>query len=385
MSQAVRVSSSLPAQANIKLVVQKGPHQGQRYSFVKDKITMGRSPENDIVLINDPLVSRQHACIQIVNNEVEIINLSQKNHVLVNGETVQKWKLTNDTTFSLGDTEFLIQIDLGQSVVAVKPVVAASATTAKPKPAGNKAPVAKSAVVKSVAGAPAVKPSAMPMGGTHPQQQNMQQMRPQSAQAAYAASMAAASKNATSGGGLTLENPRVRFYAIILVVVVAFAYFMMSGTAKKTDKKSTMQYSDVTAMKMNTQEEKDLQIKRENIAQQRQTASYVRVEENVKRGMREFQLGNFARSQEYFQLVLRDQSGHPIAQRYLYLSKVRFDEVVKEKINLGQMYYSANNFKLCASLFQQVKDMLQGRDNDTNLQVADQMLKKCNDAIEGIR
>ena len=109
------------------------------------------------------------------------------------------------------------------------------------------------------------------------------------------------------------------------------------------------------------------------------------VEENFKKGMREYQLGNFARARDHFQLVLRDQSNHVLAQRYLYLSRVRFDEVVKSKIKLGQMYYSANNFKLCVSQFQQVKDMLQGRDNDTNLQIADQMFKKCSDAIEGIR
>lgn len=351
----------MPAPANIKLVVQKGPHQGHKYSFVKDKITLGRSPENDIVLINDPLVSRHHACIQVVNNEVEIVNLSEKNYILVNGENVQKWKLTHDTIFTLGDTEFLIQIE-GQSVVAVKPTAAP-----KTKPISQ----------------PAIK--ATPQRPNNVVPRGVSAQRPQPFQPPKAGSMGHFQSQPLPKESLSFDNPKVRFYGIIIVVGLVFTYFMLSESETKRPKKPTMQYNDIAAIKLSSQEEKDLESKRAAITQQRQTASYARVEENFKKGMREYQLGNFARARDHFQLVLREQSNHALAQRYLYLSRVRFDEVVKSKINLGNMYYSANNFKLCTSLFQQVKDMLQGRDNDTNLQLAEQMFKKCSDAIEGIR
>ena len=103
--------AKLNSQPQIKLVVQKGPHAGQRFAFSKSKITIGRSPENDIILVNDPLISRQHAYIQISQNDVEIINLSAKNPILINNENVNRWKLTHDTVFIIGDTEFLIQIE----------------------------------------------------------------------------------------------------------------------------------------------------------------------------------------------------------------------------------------------------------------------------------
>jgi pSer/pThr/pTyr-binding forkhead associated (FHA) protein len=121
------LAGNLNTQPSIRLVIQKGPHAGQRFAFSKHKITIGRSPENDIILVNDPLISRQHAYIEINNNDVEIINLSVKNPILVNNENVNKWKLTNDTVFMIGDSEFLIQIEHQQSVVVVKPVVKASA------------------------------------------------------------------------------------------------------------------------------------------------------------------------------------------------------------------------------------------------------------------
>jgi pSer/pThr/pTyr-binding forkhead associated (FHA) protein len=62
MSEAMK----LKPQIEIKLVIQKGPHAGQRFSFSKSEVTIGRSPENDIVLLNDPLISRQHAKVIVV-------------------------------------------------------------------------------------------------------------------------------------------------------------------------------------------------------------------------------------------------------------------------------------------------------------------------------
>ncbi|MBY0452274.1 MAG: FHA domain-containing protein, partial [Bdellovibrionaceae bacterium] len=107
------------AEIKIKLAVVKGPHAGQTFQLSKKDITLGRGPENNVVLMNDPQISRVHAQIRVVNNEIEIVNLSQKNAVVVDGASVQKWKLVNNSTFTLGDSEIQIEYDLGQIVVSV--------------------------------------------------------------------------------------------------------------------------------------------------------------------------------------------------------------------------------------------------------------------------
>ena len=89
------------------------------YSGYKDKIVIGRGPENDVVLMNDPQVSRLHAQIVLIDREFELVKISQKNAVLVDGQSVDKWKLLNGSVFTIGDTDFRIEYDLGQAIVSV--------------------------------------------------------------------------------------------------------------------------------------------------------------------------------------------------------------------------------------------------------------------------
>ena len=100
--------------------------------------------------------------------------------------------------------------------------------------------------------------------------------------------------------------------------------------------------------------------------------------------MRDFQLGNFNNAQNYFQLALNYNPNHALSKNYLYLSKVRFDELVKSKMLIADNYYQSQNYRMCASMYRQVIDMLQGRPKDINLDLAVSMKKKCEDAAEGI-
>ena len=81
------------------------------FQLNKEVITLGRGSENHIVLMNDPQISRVHAQISIVDSEIEVSNLSQKNAVVVDGSSVQKWKLVNNSNFTIGDSEIKIQYD----------------------------------------------------------------------------------------------------------------------------------------------------------------------------------------------------------------------------------------------------------------------------------
>jgi pSer/pThr/pTyr-binding forkhead associated (FHA) protein len=371
-------ATKLNTQPNIKLVVQKGPHAGQRFAFSKSKITIGRSPENDIILVNDPLISRQHAYIQISNNDVEIVNQSAKNPIFVNNESVNKWKLTNDTIFMIGDTEFLIQIENQQSVVVMKPqaLEVPSLVHQPAVPKNNLKVVPKTQKAPQTIARKPEGPKFYPQNGAPPQ---MQQAPPQF--------------NMAPAPPQKQPNNKMIFYVIMALVIGAGGYLFMGDSASSGAKKrkpATLKYSDETAFKLNSQEAVDNIKKQEKAILLKQSSAYLRAEENFAKGSRAFQLGNYASSIEFFQLALTTNSEHVLAKRYLYLSKVRFDEVVKAKLDLGQSYFERNNFKLCQSMFQQVidmlspKEMLQAESKDTNLQLARTMLKKCEFAAEGI-
>ncbi len=367
MSAAEKLNPAL----QIRLKVLKGPHSGVTFVVQKKSFTIGRGPENDVILINDSQVSRQHARIELIQQDLEISNLSQKNLVLVGGEAVQKWKLTNDSTFTLGDSEILVQYSLGQSVRAVSP---------QQKPM-------QQAVAKQAYAAPAQRTA--PTNNV-PQNVNRQMGLPNQPNRGVGPQMSQqyASRNVKP---LTIANilsdPQKRFRLIIGVLALGLVYFLTMPAKKsvQTAAKPVLKYEDEFAIKQSSAMERELEKRRKTLVDQKNSPLALRVAENFQKGMRDYQNGGYALAQENFQVVLNLDPNHALARRHLYLSKVRFDELVKSKIMLGESYYQKHNFKYCESLFRQVKDMLEGKSNDQSYQLAVSMLEKCRLAAEGIR
>lgn len=401
----------------IKLKVLRGPHEGQSFHLAKSSFTLGRGPENEVVLINDPQISRQHARLQVVGQDIEIINLSKKNKVMVGSEEIQKWKLINDSTFVIGDTELQIAFEIEKitpvaplpQLVSMsnlpalptptnesglpplpKPGAPASAQQAKvpaqrPQPAQRK-PMSAPAMRQQ---APAQRQQQMqqrgPMTAGRPMQQQMQRPMPQQQQNAQA-NLGYAKPQQASGG--FLANPKVRFYLIVGIAVFSLVYWLNMEEPKKaqsTEIKSTLKYEDEYLLKQNSVTEKELDLKRKNQLEQKNSPTNLRIQENFQKGMRDFQLGNYTRALDFFQVVLNLDSSHVMARRHLYLAKIRFDEIVKAKLALGESYYQKHNFKMCLANYQQVLTMLQGKNNDQSFQTAQSMSEKCQLAAEGIR
>ncbi len=398
MSEALKMKP----QIEIKLAIQKGPHAGQRFSFSKKEITIGRSPENDIVLLNDPLISRQHAKVIVVGNDIEIINLSEKNSIIVQGESVQRWKLVNSGTFMIGDTEFQIQFDLGQSVVPVKPqsnmqliqfpssangndiigaVPAVQTPQRSPPPQTQHKKVVTNKPQQQALQLKQKQLQQLQLQKNMQQQMMLQRQQQQQQQSMHFQSTATPMPTKAS-------SSKTMIYLVIAVVIgVGYYFFGMDQkkVAKATDKKTILNYTDDLKSKLNSKAEKENQKKLEKLYEMKNSPTTLRAQENFLKGMRDFQLGNYARAQEFFQVVLNLQPGHELAKRHLYLSIVRFDEVLKAKLMLGESYYQKHNFKMCQSMYEQVLNMLQGKSSDQNYQIASAMIDKCRLASEGVQ
>lgn len=407
MSAALQQSSQL----KFKLSVVKGPHAGQVFQLHKDKMTIGRGPENDVVLMNDPQVSRLHAQLVVIDRDVEIVKISQKNAVLVGGESVERWKLVNGSTFVVGDSEIKIEFELGQAVIAIQqqksadviPLKNLEATNVIPNPNAI-VPAVKPAVPKQTSPPPPSQKNSVPaipgakspqVSATQPRQmsvQNQQIMQQQMMmqQQAYLAQQAAAQQGRTAARPQStslLEDPKARFYIILLLVVAIGAFFFLgqkkSGKAGKA--KPVLKYEDEIAIKLNSTPETENIKKREDKKKDRDSAQYLRAQENLVRGMRDFGLGNYTRAQEFFQVVLNLEPDNQLAKRHLMLSKVRFDELVQTKLMLGESYYSKHNFDMCMSMYQQVMNMLDDRRSDSKYKLAERKAKECELANQGIR
>ncbi|MFA4947053.1 MAG: FHA domain-containing protein [Candidatus Krumholzibacteriia bacterium] len=108
-----------------RLVVRLKGRPLKTYPFAGTEISVGRLPENDIV-IDNLSVSRKHAVITSRNDGYVLRDLGSKNGTLLNGRPVSEANLSNGDVIVLGKYEILFQIptleashpeDLDQTVV----------------------------------------------------------------------------------------------------------------------------------------------------------------------------------------------------------------------------------------------------------------------------
>ena len=81
-----------------------GPKAGDTINIGPKTMTVGRSPDNDIV-IDDPTVSRQHARITFDGNQFYVEDLNSTSGTKINGKNVAKEAIMAGATMKMGNTE----------------------------------------------------------------------------------------------------------------------------------------------------------------------------------------------------------------------------------------------------------------------------------------
>ena len=91
------------------LIVKEGHLRG-RVHQIRDRFTVGRK-QTDIILGNDPKISRQHARFTLENDVFYIWDLATPNGTYVNGEkTREATALAENDVIKMGDTVFVFKI-----------------------------------------------------------------------------------------------------------------------------------------------------------------------------------------------------------------------------------------------------------------------------------
>jgi tetratricopeptide (TPR) repeat protein len=365
------VGAAPKVKENLKfaLDVVKGPHAGTKLSFTKGAVTIGRGPENDVVLANDPRVSRQHAEIKQRGSDFIIVNLSDKNFVLLNGQNIQSEILVKGAVLQIGDSE--IKFDYEAPAVDIPP----------PPPAQQRAVLAAVPTppipqhLQTQNGAPAM-PSFQNAAPAAP----YQQPRPVGQAYQQNPGMGARSQPPPSGG--LFSDPRARFYGIIAVLAVV-GWFLFSPSKKGAVKDANAIRSSVVSLQDVKEADKRSQelltIKKEKY----DTVQYRRAHENFVRGFRDFQQGQYARSRESFQVVLNLDPENELAKRYYHLAQIKFDELVKFNMIQGNRYREKRNWRMCQSNYSNVMTMLQNRRDDPTYKEAKQYFEECTLNVEG--
>ena len=91
-----------------------GPLAGQEFHFNDHQtLTIGRSQDSGLSLPDDPRISRFHCQLRVNPPTCSIVDLSSRNGTLVDGQRVEHASLGDGSKVTLGGTELVIRIKLG--------------------------------------------------------------------------------------------------------------------------------------------------------------------------------------------------------------------------------------------------------------------------------
>jgi pSer/pThr/pTyr-binding forkhead associated (FHA) protein len=97
------------AQVVAKLIFRPGDSNREEYLVERDEITIGRSPDCQIVL-SDKKASRKNTLIRRAGLQFSIKDLDSVNGTILNGITVTNAELTGDDVIQIGDTQFSFKV-----------------------------------------------------------------------------------------------------------------------------------------------------------------------------------------------------------------------------------------------------------------------------------
>ncbi len=108
-AQAPSEMLALPTDQKYSLAVLQGKASGEIFPVSKPRMTMGRA-DCDIVLVDDPECSREHAVIEVLGSRVVIRDLGSTNGTFVGGKRIDEDELENHTEFRVGEHVLMLII-----------------------------------------------------------------------------------------------------------------------------------------------------------------------------------------------------------------------------------------------------------------------------------
>lgn len=93
----------------VKLVLSEGTANVTEFEVTKDRVTIGRDGDCDIILQHEKKCSRKHAVVKKLGMSFTLEDLSSANGTLLNGETVTESGLSGGDVIQIGETKILFK------------------------------------------------------------------------------------------------------------------------------------------------------------------------------------------------------------------------------------------------------------------------------------
>jgi pSer/pThr/pTyr-binding forkhead associated (FHA) protein len=281
-----------------KWTIKTGPMVGVVRLINHSHFTIGRSPECEFVIVNDPKISRRHVSVRLTSKGFELVNQSEPNKVYVNGQEVTSVILSDNDVIKLGESEMQFNIMTSHRSL-----------------------------------------QSIPQSEMNVHQQQLPRRSDKRRKAPRAAGK---------------SNGRLYIYGGVGLLVLWLIFGSDAAKKKEMALRTEQQIqADIeTANKLRDAADLKNPVQADGPISQRQA------QEHYVKGFRDFRKHQYERALESFQACLALQPDHILCTRYHRLAERKFDELIQYQMVLGRKYRDQNQFKPCRSAFRNVMVMV---------------------------
>ncbi len=345
--------SSSPNTTRLKII--KGPHKGASYKLVAGKVTIGRSSENDIALVNDNKCSRKQAVLIMgPDNSYSLKDLSNRASIKVNNLTKIQSDLQDGDLIQFGST--ILQFEHKPATISTQPLsnipflplpTTAHNSTSPSQSTHSLTPTPVEAPKKDL---PALKPE-NPLDSAP----NLNPSIPPDPYSANIPPPFPSSKK---------QKRPLMPKIILLVLVLAGAWlFLSDDSTNKTEKEDKL--------KTNLEREEDvktlteLKEKEQEKRQKNSSPSYKNAQFAYVNGIRDYRKGVYNRAIESFRVCKTLYPQHPLCANYLKKAQVKNQQLIQAWMVAGKDYREKRRFIPCMSSFKNVMMALKDKQHIT--------------------
>ncbi|MBK7890178.1 MAG: FHA domain-containing protein [Bdellovibrionales bacterium] len=307
------------------IAVRGGPDAGATYQLLPPRVTIGRDPTSNNVVLNDPRVSRNAAVIEFTPEEITIHDISGKAKLTVNGRHAEQQPLKGGDMIRIGESELAFVVEAMQLLAP-----------------------------QAVAGVP----SLSVMGG---------------------AASSAPSRTKTAP---PQKNSKGMFYLIMSGIIGGMIYIGMSdGASKKLDKRLKTT-SEIEKEISESDARTATAAKKRTFRTEEEKTRYEEAQRHYLEGFRDYQKGSYSRAMRSFETARAIDPEHQLALRYYRLAEKQRDESVTQLTLEGRRYLEKNMYTRCSSALEKAL-LLMNNKEDLKYKQAEAMKKECDVLQEG--
>lgn len=306
--------------------VRAGPATGATYQLLPPRVTIGRDPTSNSVVVNDPRVSRNAAIIEFEPDQITILDISGKGKLTVNGNHGERHSLKGGDIIRVGDSELAF-------------VVEAMQLPAVPQ---AHAPLANSG------------------GFSEPQ---------------MGGSAAPRQQRSSKSSGKKQKTPTM-FYLIVAALLGGLIYVGTSEQGPKKLDSGLRSTSEIEKEISDTDARVSAVAKKRAFKTEEEKTRFEEAQKHYLQGFRDYQKGNYARAIISFETAMGLDPENVLAKRYYRLAQKQKDEAVTNLLLEGRRYREKNMYARCSAAIEKALVLMNNKD-DLKYKEAEKIKQEC--------